>query len=945
MSGEPEPRRSVRSTKGQHKALEALDQPIEPKRRGSKKSNKKLTEPEPEEEEFIRCVCGATSQEGYAEDEPWIGCENCGAWQHNVCVGMSIFGEDLEDVTYYCEQCKPEDHKKLVAEIERGEKPWVERRRKYEEDKAEEDEKKKRKGIKKGKKRLSEIPQDEPRSSQKSAKSSASPAPEKTLGAKNAISKRKDRHDSADTTTREPSKLRKVSESQAVPAPIDYEPPSDLPNSIPELPSGRQGSAKFLQRALVHVMNVYEKEGGYNPADGTSNESRADRLALAIERAVHDTHPNIQEYAKQCRALGSNLKNNSELIVRLLDHTLTPPMLAVMSTDEMASKKLQQETAAARERSMRQSIISTEDGPNEPRYRRTHKGDELIEGDTIAAPNEASSFPQRQLSRDAPAQSSKTSGPARVSSQDPASHGRKPSGEPMRIDTQQSPTSDFDINKVFSSVKSPTASQRRRPSAPAPAPSQGPGVDPEVDRLLEDDGNESPPYSPTEENDPDVVWRGNITMTSIADCHATAKHIGGANLAKTLGIAWTTLVPRQLTISGRLAVSTANEYLCGMRWSPMVDIVVASLTPASANGKADFERIFNYFLSKEKYAVVGDKGLGNVKDTYLIPVAAGTGNHPEFLLNLEDNSLPQTRTENMLLLVIVYRNDNSTMNRIHGNDWNNRTVSPSTHNSATPTPVPATIAQRSTSISAPTFSPTTPHLGTGGFPTPQPDLNAQGHPGAYGQQHPQQHHNQAGHAPPTMPQPTPGRPLSQHELQQQGEARAREILGPYFNSPTAAFLMPQAAAMQPNEWHIVRGIFDREPMARDNLQVLSELIAKAGQAKQAQSQQSPPQPAPTAQPGPIGPPSASPKPPQQPPPSTFQHPMVQQLPGQQPLGQQPLGQQPTGQHSPPPAQTRQTPISLPSIPGMPASVHQSYQAAQAQAHQARNVHTPAAPPA
>lgn len=200
---EAEPRRSVRSTKGQHKALDALDQPLETKRRG-KKSSKKQSEPEPEteEDELIRCVCGATSQDGYAEDEPWIGCEGCGVWQHNVCVGMSIFGEDLEDVTYYCEQCKPEEHKDLVEAIARGERPWDEKRRQYEEEKAaEEDEKKKKKGTKKGKKRQSELSQDDPRSSQKSAMSSASPAPEKKAsGAKTAAGKRKERHDSADTT-------------------------------------------------------------------------------------------------------------------------------------------------------------------------------------------------------------------------------------------------------------------------------------------------------------------------------------------------------------------------------------------------------------------------------------------------------------------------------------------------------------------------------------------------------------------------------------------------------------------------------------------------------------------------------------------------------------------------------------------------------------------------
>ncbi|KAJ0110064.1 spoc domain-containing protein [Diaporthe amygdali] len=898
---EAEPRRSVRSTKGQHKALDALDQPLETKRRG-KKSSKKQSEPEPEteEDELIRCVCGATSQDGYAEDEPWIGCEGCGVWQHNVCVGMSIFGEDLEDVTYYCEQCKPEEHKDLVEAIARGERPWDEKRRQYEEEKAaEEDEKKKKKGTKKGKKRQSELSQDDPRSSQKSAMSSASPAPEKKAsGAKTAAGKRKERHDSADTTTtKEPSKLRKVSESESVPVAADYEPPNDLPNAIGDLPSGRQGSAKLLQKGLAHAINVYEKEGGYNPADGVSNDSRAERLSIAIERAVHDSHPNVQEYAKQCRTLSANLKSNSELIVRLLNHTLTPPMLAVMTSDQLASDKQQQETAAARERSMRQSIIATEETQTGPRYRRTHKGEELIEGDGFAVPSETPSFPQRQINRESSAQASKAGAPTRTAG--PGSHARTPSGEPMRIDTQQSPSNpNFDINKVFSSVKSPTGSQRRRPSAPAPVSSQGPGDDPDVDRLLQDDGNESPPYSPTEETDPDVVWRGKVQMTNIANFQAKAKHVGGADLAKTLGISWKTLVPQELVIGGRLSVGTATEYLCGMRWSPSVDVVVASLTAAYDDGKKDFDRIYEYFDTRQKIAVVGDKTLANVKDTYLIPVPAGTGNHPEFILNLEDNYLPQTRDENMLLLVIVFRNDNSTMTKLHGSEWNNKAVaSPSAQASATPTPAPSNFAHRSASLSGPSFSPTTPHVGPGGFPPPQ------------------------------QPQPTPGRPLTQEELQQQGEAVARDILGEHISCSTVAFILPQAHAMQASEWHIVRSILDREPQARDNLKYLGELIEKEGQAKQQQQQQqqqqqpqqsAPPQPTPPApfpQPGPPHP--------------AAQQPYVQQQGAPPPVA--PSASPKAPQSASPPTATRQTPISLPSIPGMPASVHQSYQAAQAQA--------------
>lgn len=926
---EAEPRRSVRSTKGQHKALDALDTPLEPKRRGKKSKKQSEPEPETEEDELIRCVCGATSQDGYAEDEPWIGCEGCGVWQHNVCVGMSIFGEDLEDVTYYCEQCKPEDHKDLVDAIAKGEKPWEEKRRQYEEEKAaEEDEKKKKKGAKKGKKRQSELSQDDPRSSQKSAMSSASPAPEKKAsGAKTAAGKRKERHDSADTTaTREPSKLRKVSESESVPAAAEYEPPSDLPNTIPELPSGRQGSAKLLQKSVAHAINVYEKEGGYNPSDGVSNESRAERLSIALERAVHDSHPNVQEYAKQCKTLSANLKSNQELIVRMLNHSLTPPMLAVMTSDQLASEKQQQETAAARERSMRQSVIATEETQTGPRYRRTHKGEELIEGDSFSVPSETPSFPQRQINRDSSAQASKPGAAARAGA--PASHARTPSGEPMRIDTQRSPSNpEFDINKVFSSVKSPTGSHRRRPSAPAPAPSQGPGDDPDVDRLLQDDGNESPPYSPTEETDPDIVWRGKVQMTNIANFQAKAKHVGGADLSKTLGIPWKTFVPQELVIGGRLSVATATEYLCGMRWSPTVDVVVASLTAAYEDGRKDFDRIYEYFDTRQKIAVVGDKSVANVKDTYLIPVPAGTGNHPEFLLNLEDNYLPQTRDENMLLLVIVYRNDNATMTKLHGSDWNNKAVaSPSAHPSATPTPAPPNFSHRSASLSGPSFSPTTPHVGSGGFPPPQQ---------------------------PQQPQPPPNRPLTQEELQQQGEAVARDILGEHISCSTVAFILPQAHAMQASEWHIVRSILDREPQARDNLKYLGELIEKEGQAKQQKQQQQQQQQQPQPQLQHVAPP-----PPQPNPPATFPQP-TQPAPPAQPALAPPPPQQayvpppqgvaaaaatpvapapapapsasPKAPQSASPPSTRQTPISLPSIPGMPASVHQSYQAAQAQA--------------
>ena len=61
-------------------------------------------------------------------------------------MGMSDNDDELPE-KYYCEQCRPKDHKELLAQIARGERPWEERQRQRE---LEEQSKKGRKG--KGKK-------------------------------------------------------------------------------------------------------------------------------------------------------------------------------------------------------------------------------------------------------------------------------------------------------------------------------------------------------------------------------------------------------------------------------------------------------------------------------------------------------------------------------------------------------------------------------------------------------------------------------------------------------------------------------------------------------------------------------------------------------------------------------------------------------------------------
>ena len=900
-SPETEVRRSVRATKGQHKALEAQDQPIEaPKRRG-KKNKKAAPEPEEPEEEIIRCVCGATEQD---EDsgEPWIACDTCGAWQHNICMGMSQYTEDLPK-EYFCEQCRPENHKDLLAGIDRGEKPWEARRKAYEEEKNE----KKKRGTKKGTKKRASDPKEEV--AQASQKSKPSPAPEPKKESKStAGQKRKVADGPPDKESKQAQKIRKVSETQS--APVDeYTPPDDLAAKITELSETRQGPAKALSKGLLHSIGALEKKGLFTASDGVTAGSRAERLALQIERAVHDTHPAANTYTNQIRTLAFNLKTNTELCASLLNHSLSPNTIATKPSEQLATKEHQKEVTEMKAKAEKQAVKITD--PNLRIIRKTHKGDEMVGDEGFTSEAVPTGPAPRATGRDKSEPLKKAEGDERRVSVAHSGHSRSPTQD-LAIDTQQSPSrADFDINKVFSSVKSPTLSHNRRPSAVA-APASGPGIDPDVDRMLED-GTQSPPYSPREDAvDPDAVWRGNLVMNTIAEVQVVAKHMGGAKLNETIGLAWEKLIPKTLTVCGRIDEQQAIAYLCGLRYSVPTDIVVVSLEPTSERAKANMQKLVDYFVSKKRYGVIGDKGIANVRDTYLVPVLPGSANHPEFMMNLGDNFLPETRTEPVMLAVFVYRNDPEVVQRVQASaTFNNsarlqETVGASFAQSpGTPTPQPGGLAanlvrSNRQSVSAPAFSPTSPQGTFPNYPSPR-NSHTPAHTGL----------------PPT---PTPHNPNNlgygrQDQQQRQSEQVAREVLGPLITSPTVGFLLPQADQMTRKEWEVIKKIYERDPKARDDLPHLSSVLEKQT-AESASSQASHPPAqaqAQAQQPAPVPP---------RPQPSQAH---TQAQSHTQPPPQ--IHQQQQAPHPPPPSQPqptaiRNTPIPPPPIPPTMASRHQ-----------------------
>lgn len=934
---EVEPRRSVRSTKGQHtKSFDELEQ-VAPKRRQTKKSKKAQEEEEEpqqeegqEDDEIIRCVCGATEQDDDS-GEAWISCEQCFAWQHNVCIGVSSFEDEIPD-HYWCEICKPENHTELLEGIAKGEKPWEARRKAHEEQK-----KKPRKGGRKAKaKRQSDAKDDADKEkekekekekgkeseneaagtivpaaavSQPQPEESSPPAPEAAPEKKEAPAKgkRKAREESNDVeakvnsehqavssnllTTLKAPKVPKLAAEPSIAKPPKYTPPEDLPQNIKELQTSRSGPARALKKSIGAVLDEMVKSDKVGVSEGDSTETMAETYALQIERAVYDTHPVVKgqkEYSQQIKSLAFNLKGNPELVQGLIDGRHTPPTLAVMTSAQLASAQQQREDAETIAKAEAQSTLPPQD-LGRPRVRRTHKGEEIVEDESMMdISSEPPPLPPggggRGLSssRQDAADGVGKDGEPRLIKNEPGAPDHPAPASPTPDGIQRTPTqSNFDIGKVFSSVRSSSVSQPRRPSAPIAI--SGPGEDADVDRMLQDE-NDSPPYSPTEEShNPDVVWRGRLAMSTIADFEATAKYIGGADFQVIAG-SWAKLIPYQLTVAGRIAEQSATEYLCGLRYSDLTDIIVVSLEPASDDSRPEFNAMINYFTEKKRFGVVGDKAVGNVRDTYLIPVPPGKDNHPEFILNLTDNYIPKVREHPMMLAVFVWRSDPETIKKAR--EKNGTVPQP-----PTPTQQRAAVAagQKGASISAgPLFSPATPQAGPfsgpafpqSQTPVPIPHMPHAQHPSqtqAGGQTNspvPAAYHQapqtpsqgsptvpqlqqpippvtqarpatavQQGHAPPLPPTPSQPDQMSEAQrfaAQQAGQTMASEVLGPaHVTASTAQFLMPQAWKMSRQEWEVVRNLFEREPKARDDLQFLASLLEKEPKMKATASSASP----------------------------------------------------------------------------------------------------------
>lgn len=530
--------------------------------------------------------------------------------------------------------------------------------------------------------------------------------------------------------------------------------------SIDQLPKERLPAAKNLGADLKGLIQKAVKDGSYKLRKGETHDTLGVKLAIEIEHAMFSRYNSTPAYGEQFRAIKFNIKKNQALVKRILTGSLRPEELAEMSSDDMASEELQKERERIKEEADKQAVLVQESGP---RYRKTHKGEELIGGDEGMKQEEpVYTAPVRRLTQD---QDTRSHSPVEAGSPPPPSTELpegydRPAGLSMDTSTSVAP-SNFNIQKVWKSVQSPDAGKAGLPKPARRQSSQQKqdvvmrdvSDDPELNRLLKDEDTDMV-VSPTTVDDPSAVWQGRVHMANVGGFLAVARFAAGGDVGQK--IPYHELVPQALEIDGRIAVSRANEYVSGMRYSQSTDVCALALSPVDTEeDRKGFEQIFNYFREKERWGVIAQHKHQAIRDIYLVTVEAGMSPLPSFVTMLEQSQIEDIRPSNLLLLTLVVRTKNPAQ---------------------APAPLAAPAQGTPVNQMQPQFSPVT--TGAAQF-------------------------NLTHNMPPAPPI--------------QVSALAAQILGPYVAAPVVAQILGSVGDMSEVQLQNLRDILEREPSTRDDI--------------------------------------------------------------------------------------------------------------------------------
>ncbi|BFZ56673.1 Transcription factor bye1 [Savitreella phatthalungensis] len=622
----------------------------------------------------IRCVCGQT-EEVEDDDKTFIQCDKCQVWQHAPCVGLS---DDAIPEQYFCEQCRPDLHKKLLRRLLGGKsvksrKPAQQSIRKRKrtslgpvastsaeavadddddayvdmKDAAVSDDDHGDSDVSAGNEETD--PEDEiqvvPRPRKRSLSGTASKSPRRkstTMAGKKPPIKGK-KSNAVDQSTTASSNLDEMQD--------------------PLRRSVAKALINDLQKAAELV--VSEEPPAEFPTKPDAQLSLAQSTAFAVEFAMYRAliEPSAtssvgQKYKDKYRQLSFNLKDpkNPSLRKRVLAGSIQPTTLVLMTSEDMANPEAKALAEQVREEAMRQSVLEVDNGP---RIRRTHKGEEIIEGpdDNVAAASSSAVLPQaaRSADEDSPLRNTpqveQDVGIARSPAASEASNDSTATGS--AFDTpppQKQPVLTRPRDPVMATTSAATSSNPpRSPNYDNDAANLD--SDEDVHAILAADTNETAGY--VDEQRP-KVWSGKVIMTGVSEFEANATLAGGPK-DDPLDASWRDILPSLMQIDGRIAKPDATKYLLHQRHSSSKAVMCLIIEPRTSENRA-IDRLSNYFVSKSRFGVLKPgsphpSGF-RIRDGYLVPLASDEP-LPEFVETLPKHTISTRRTANLLLAMLV----------------------------------------------------------------------------------------------------------------------------------------------------------------------------------------------------------------------------------------------------------------------------------------------------
>ena len=618
---------------------------------------------------------------------------------------------------------------------------------------------------------------------------------------------------------------------------------TELVENIVDLQNpARQRIADALVRTCTDHTKAAQKQGTFTLAPGQDPDAFNLKLGLNVEFALYmnywgkDNQP-TENYQQQFRRITSNLKLNPSLRDRLLNGSLPPSELARMSSADMASDQRREEEEKMRKDVEKQHVLISEEGP---RIRRTHKGEEIVgDASNIAGMGDSvfSNAPVRRRDSEidpenkgeTPTQTPITPNvpqfPTEGAAPSPPSVSQK---QPLAVDTKAhvaSPPASgrpgsaaFDMDNVWSSVGGQRSGTRVPPHT-ATAEDQEPGPrtqhDAEIDRMLNDEEVEDEPYSPTDNTqDPDApVWQGTMAMEGIAELQGIGKFVAGADLSSKYP--WKQLMPPKLLVKGRIAVKTATEYLCNLRYSSTCDVSVVAITATQeSKSRIELEKLCTHLTERSRFGVLANPFVPEAKDMYLVPIQPGPGNKPEFIELLADCSLPDNIPERILLAVYVFRNAGP----LNGQQQVDGQSVPINHVAGPPPPATSTpVGPQASPFPVTGHQHQHPAMPTHNSPS-------YSYPGApsYQQQPPL---TQGYQPPPYQQQQQQQQQQHQHPV---GIEAARQVLGPdQASCKSVQQLLALAPQTSLKEFEIIKEMFERVPATKDDYEMLVGILASS----------------------------------------------------------------------------------------------------------------------